>query len=148
MVYTIGEMAKRLNVAPSTLRYYDKEGMLPFIERSSGGIRMFHEKDMSWLQIIECLKKTGMPIKDIKEFVDLCIEGDGTIDRRLEIITKQKKAVERQIEETQKMLDMLNYKCWYYETAKEAGTCSVHENLSAENIPEEFHKFISCKHRE
>lgn len=118
MVYTIGEMAKRLNVAPSTLRYYDKEGMLPFIERSSGGIRMFQEKDMSWLQIIECLKKTGMPIKDIKEFVDLCIEGDGTIDRRLEIITKQKKAVERQIEETQKMLDMLNYKCWYYETAK------------------------------
>ena len=148
MVYTIGEMAKRLNVAPSTLRYYDKEGMLPFIERSSGGIRMFQEKDMSWLQIIECLKKTGMPIKDIKEFVDLCIEGDGTIDRRLEIITKQKKAVERQIEETQKMLDMLNYKCWYYETAKEAGTCSVHENLSVENIPEEFHKFISCKHRE
>ena len=148
MVYTIGEMAKRLNVAPSTLRYYDKEGMLPFIERSSGGIRMFQEKDMSWLQIIECLKKTGMPIKDIKEFVDLCIEGDGTIDRRLEIITKQKKAVERQIEETQKMLDMLNYKCWYYETTKEAGTCSVHENLSAENIPEEFHKFISCKHRE
>lgn len=54
MVYTIGEMAKRLNVAPSTLRYYDKEGMLPFIERSSGGIRMFQEKDMSWLQIIEC----------------------------------------------------------------------------------------------
>ena len=52
MVYTIGEMAKRLNVAPSTLRYYDKEGMLPFIERSSGGIIMFQEKDMSWLQII------------------------------------------------------------------------------------------------
>lgn len=148
MVYTIGEMAKRLNVAPSTLRYYDKEGMLPFIERSSGGIRMFQEKDMSWLQIIECLKKTGMPIKDIKEFVDLCIEGDDTIDRRLEIISKQKKAVEHQIEETQKMLDMLNYKCWYYETAKEAGTCSVHENIPAENIPEKFHKFISCKHRE
>lgn len=148
MVYTIGEMAKRLNVAPSTLRYYDKEGMLPFIERSSGGIRMFQEKDMSWLQIIECLKKTGMPIKDIKEFVDLCIEGDDTIDRRLEIISKQKKAVEKQIEESQKMLDMLNYKCWYYETAKEAGTCSVHENISPENVPEKFHKFISCKHRE
>ena len=138
MVYTIGEMAKRLNVAPSTLRYYDKEGMLPFIERSSGGIRMFQEKDMSWLQIIECLKKTGMPIKDIKEFVDLCIEGDGTIDRRLEIITKQKKAVERQIEETQKMLDMLNYKCWYYETAKAAGTCAVPKTMPENEIPEKY----------
>ena len=147
MVYTIGEMAKRLNVAPSTLRYYDKEGMLPFIERSSGGIRMFQEKDMSWLQIIECLKKTGMPIKDIKEFVDLCIEGDGTIDRRLEIITKQKKAVERQIEETQKMLDMLNYKCWYYDTACAEHTEAKVKNIKPQEMPEEIRAKYERTHR-
>lgn len=57
MSHTVGEMAKILNVAPSTLRYYDREGMLPFIERSGGGIRMFKDEDFEWLMIIDCLKK-------------------------------------------------------------------------------------------
>ena len=73
MLYTVSEMAKRLGVAPSTLRYYDKEGLLPFIERSDGGIRMFKDTDFEWLSIIECLKKTGMPIKEMKVFIDWCI---------------------------------------------------------------------------
>ena len=59
MYYTIGEAAKRMNLSPSALRYYDKEGLLPFVERSSGGIRMFQDEDFDWLEIIECLKKTG-----------------------------------------------------------------------------------------
>lgn len=66
MAYTVGEMAKILHVAPSTLRYYDKEGLLPFVERSSGGIRLFKDSDVEWLSMIECMKQTGMPIKEIK----------------------------------------------------------------------------------
>ena len=66
MAYTVGEMAKILHVAPSTLRYYDKEGLLPFVERSSGGIRLFKDSDFEWLSMIECMKQTGMPIKEIK----------------------------------------------------------------------------------
>jgi len=57
MFYTVGEMAKLLGVPASTLRYYDKEGLLPFVERSSGGIRMFKDQDYEWLKIIECMKK-------------------------------------------------------------------------------------------
>lgn len=60
MVYTVGEMAKKLDVPASTLRYYDKEGLLPFVERSSGGIRMFQESDFEWLQVIGCWKKAGL----------------------------------------------------------------------------------------
>ena len=60
-------MAKLLNIPGSTLRYYDKEGLLPFVERSSGGIRMFQEKDYEWLKVISCLKKAGMSLKDIPE---------------------------------------------------------------------------------
>lgn len=70
MLYTVGEMAKRLHVPPSTLRYYDKEGLLPFVERSGGGIRMFKDSDLEWLNIISCLKQAGMSIKDIKTFID------------------------------------------------------------------------------
>jgi DNA-binding transcriptional MerR regulator len=145
MIYTVGEAAKHINVAASTLRYYDKEGLLPFIERSGGGIRMFKESDLSWLRTIECLKKTGMPIKDIKYFIDCCIEGDVRIDERLSIIQAQRDSVIRQMEEMQEMLDMLNYKTWYYETAKEAGTCAVHDKISKKDIPETYHKYLDEK---
>lgn len=142
MIYTVGEMAKQLNVAASTLRYYDKEGLLPFVERSSGGMRMFKEEDISWLKTIECLKKTGMPIKDIKKFIDFCIEGDSRIDERLSIIKSQRDSVIEQMRELQEMLDMLNFKCWFYETAKEAGTCEVHDGMQIEKVPEEYRKFL------
>lgn len=61
MAYTVGEMARRLGVPASTIRYYDKEGLLPFVGRSSGGIRVFTEKDFEWLRIIECLKNRHVP---------------------------------------------------------------------------------------
>ena len=71
MVYTIGEMAKMLGVPASTLRYYDKEGLLPFVARSSGGIRQFRESDIEWLRVIGCMKKAGMSIKDIRQYLEL-----------------------------------------------------------------------------
>ena len=71
MIYTVGEMAQKLGVPASTLRYYDKEGLLPFVERSSGGIRMFWEADFEWLQVIRCMKKAGMSIKDIRQYIEL-----------------------------------------------------------------------------
>lgn len=64
-MYTVGEMAKMLGVPASTLRYYDKEGLLPFVGRSASGIRMFRESDLEWLRIIGCMKKAGMSIRDI-----------------------------------------------------------------------------------
>lgn len=145
MIYTIGEMAKRLNIAPSALRYYDKEGLIPFVERSSGGIRMFKEEDVAGLEIIECLKKTGMPIKEIKHFIDCCIEGDKKIDERLAIIEAQRISVLKQMEEMQSMLDMLNYKTWYYQTAQKAGTCAIHDEIELSDIPAEYHKYLAKK---
>ena len=136
MPYTVGEMAKQIGVAPSTLRYYDKEGLLPFVERSGGGIRLFKDSDREWLAVIECLKKTGMPIREIKRFVDLCREGDATIDERLQLIKRRREAVLKQMESLNETLSLLEYKLWYYETAKEAGTCSIHDEN--EEIPARF----------
>lgn len=138
MPYTVGEMAKKMQVTPSTLRYYDKEGLLPFVERSEGGIRIFKETDFEWLSIIECLKKTGMSIKDIKIFIDWCIAGDATIDQRLTLIDQQREKVLTQIQQLQETLQILNYKHWYYATAKTAGTCSIHEKLTETDIPAEL----------
>ena len=95
-------MAKKMGVAPSTLRYYDKEGLLPFVERSGGGIRMFKDEEIEWLSSIECLKKTGMPIKEIKRFIDWCIEGDSTINKRLELIDRRRERVHEQMAQLKK----------------------------------------------
>ena len=138
MLYTVGEMAKKIGVAPSTLRYYDKEGLLPFVERSGGGIRMFKDSDMESINIMECLKKTGMTIKEIKQFIDWCREGDSTIEDRLALIDRQRENVLKQMEQLYRTLDTLTYKHWYYETAKKAGTCDVHKTMKDEDIPPEI----------
>lgn len=141
MLYTVGEMAKKLQIAPSTLRYYDKEGLLPFIERSDGGMRMFKDADFGWLLIIDCLKKTGMSIKDIKTFMDWAEQGDETIDLRLQMFQKQRKVVEDQMAQLQSTLDTIKYKCWYYETAKAAGTTDAPQSISIEDIPADIRAY-------
>lgn len=148
MLYTVGEMAKLMGVAPSTLRYYDQEGLLPFVERSAGGIRMFKDSDYEWLQIIECLKKTGMPLKDIREFVLMAMQGDDTIDARLELIKEQREAVLKQMAELQNTLNTLNFKCWYYETAQNAGTTDVPRNMPIDELPEQFREIRKRLRRE
>ena len=80
MTYTVGEMAAMLDVPASTLRYYDKEGLLPFVARSSGGIRQFRDSDLEWLRIIGCMKKAGMSLKDIRQYIQLAMQGNDTID--------------------------------------------------------------------
>ena len=138
MFYTVGEMAKILNTTPSTLRYYDKEGLLPFVERSESGIRMFKDSDYEWLLVIDCLKNTGMGIKDIKKFIYMVLEGDATIKERLEMMKKQRESVKEQIAKLQQTLDTLNYKVWYYSTAEKAGTTSVPRNMPEEEVPEKL----------
>ena len=134
MAYTVGKMAKILHVAPSTLRYYDKEGLLPFVERSSGGIWLFKDSDFEWLSMIECMKQTGMPMT----FIDLCMAGDSTLSERLNLIRRQQKVVHAQMAQLQGTLDRLDYKEWYYLTAQQAGTCAIHATLPEAEIPEKF----------
>ena len=138
MVYTVGEMAKLLGITASTLRYYDKEGLLPFVERSSGGIRMFQESDFEWLQVIGCMKKAGMSIKDIRQYIEMALQGDETIGPRLAMFRHQREALKQQMEELQRTMQMVDYKCWYYETALEAGTVDISQSMELSQVPEEF----------
>ncbi len=134
MTYTVGEMAKKLGVTASTLRYYDKEGLLPFVQRSAGGIRHFTDEDYEWLQIIKCLKQTGMQLKDIRTFVNMAIKGDETIEPRLELINRQRQSVKNQIQQLEQTLKTLDYKKWFYETAKKYGTT----HFPCDELPEEY----------
>ena len=122
MPYTIKQAAEIMHVTPTTLRYYDKQGLLPFMERKDSGYRIFSDADMAMLHVIECLKKSGMPIKDIRQFSKWVQMGDDSLKERYEMFLERKRIVEAQMAELQETLDFINHKCWYYETAIEAGT--------------------------
>ncbi len=126
MGYTISEVSKRTGLSTSTIRYYDKEGLIPFIERKDSSYRVFHEDDLAMLEIIECLKKTGMSIKDIKQYSEWIKKGDDSLHERYEMFLDRKKAVEAQIAELNDSIRVINRKISYYEKAIEAGTEKIH----------------------
>jgi DNA-binding transcriptional MerR regulator len=130
--YSISEVAKELNLTVYTLRYYDKEGLMPYVERTDSGTRLFKGSDLDALRIIECLKSTGMPIKKIKHFIDWCSEGDSTLQQRHDMFMERKATVEAQMEELRKTMELIEHKCFYYKTALEAGTEDVHKNNKIE----------------
>ncbi|MEH7375446.1 MULTISPECIES: MerR family transcriptional regulator [Bacillaceae] len=126
--YSISEVAKELNLTVYTLRYYDKEGLIPFVERTPSGTRVFKESDIDALKVIECLKATGMPIKEIKTFIDWCSDGDSTLQQRYDMFLDRKAHVEAQMEELKKTMEIIEHKCLYYKTALDAGTDDIHKN--------------------
>jgi DNA-binding transcriptional MerR regulator len=125
--YSISEVAKELDLTAYTLRYYDNEGLMPFVERSPSGTRVFKESDIEALKVIECLKATGMPIKEIKNFIDWCSEGDSTLQQRYDMFIERKATVEAQMEELKKTMELIEHKCFYYKTALDAGTEDIHK---------------------
>lgn len=146
-MYNIGEVAKMLNISISTLRYYDKEGLLLDLKRDKSGIRKFSVKNIQALKVIECLKKSGLQIKEIKEFMYWCSLGDQTIINRKNMFFKQRENVIKQIKELESTLNMLNYKCWYYTKALEDGTEKRVKNITLNDIPDEIKKYYIEAHK-
>jgi DNA-binding transcriptional MerR regulator len=124
MSYTISEAAEKTGLPPSTIRFYDKEGLLPNIKRKNG-IRVFEDMDLRLMGLLTCLKNTGMPIKRIREYVELTSKGDDTLQERYEIIKAQRQFVLDQIEQLQYYLEELDFKDWYYNKALAAGSESA-----------------------
>lgn len=127
MNYSIGQAAKKMGLTAHTLRYYEKEGLLPFVKKTSSGLRIFSEEDIGWLQMIECLKGTGMPLKGIKQYIDWFIEGDSTLQKRLDMFKQQKIKIEEQMRELKKHMEKINYKIAYYTEMVENGSDGVFE---------------------
>ncbi len=139
MYYTIGQVSRMFDLPISTLRYYDKEGLFPDMQRSSG-IRKFSEKELEALRVIECLKKSGMEIRDIKQFMKWCTEGSSTYPERLELFVRQKAAVEAEIKRLNRVLDMISYKCWYYEEAIKDGNEDRVGSMNPEEMPPDIRR--------
>lgn len=115
MNYSITGVANKFGMSVHTLRYYDKEGLMPFIERDKSGNRMFSETDLNWVAMVCCLKDTGMSIKEIKQYADWCKQGMQTIDERKAMLTAHRKHVLKQIEDLKKNLELIDSKIDIYE---------------------------------
>ncbi len=146
-MYTIGQAAEMFDLPISTLRYYDKQGLFPRLTRESG-IRKFSDNEIEALRVIECLKKSGLKIKDIKLFMDWCVEGSSTYSNRLELIQKQKERAEAEIRQMNRALDMLKYKCWYYSQAMKDGNEDTAKALTPDGLPEDIRIAYNNSHEE
>ena len=144
-MYTIGQVSEMFNLPISTLRYYDKEGLFPSMQRQSG-IRQFGETEVEALRVIECLKASGLEIKDIKKFMEWCVEGPTTYAQRKELFETRKASVEAEMIQLQKTLDMLKFKCWYYETAIKDGSEDKLMKIIPDSLPSDIKKMYDNAH--
>ena len=127
-MYSIQEVSKKTGLSAHTLRYYEKEGLLPAVERTSGGFRQYSDEDLEALGLICCLKNTGMSLQEITKFVTLAHEGDRTLKERVELLREHRENVIARIAEMQKHLEKVTWKVNYfteklraYESGKEGG---------------------------
>ena len=133
MIYTTAKAAEKIGISAHALRFYDKEGLLPNVGRDEHGNRRFTDNDLQWLSLLQCLKNTGMSLKDIKRFAKCTTIGDDTIDERLALFESQTENVKYQIAELKRYLKLLEYKLAFYQKAKALGSV---EAVNLPQIPE------------
>ena len=145
MEYTIGQVSKITGLSISTIRYYDKEGLINGINRKSG-IRNFTEKDINTIRLIECLKSSGMLLKEIRDFMKLCEQGDSTLVERYNFFLNQEQKVLNQIESLNKTLKLIKFKQWYYSEAIKDKTEAKVKNQNIDSMPSDIKELYQETH--
>lgn len=118
MSYSISEAASLTNTTPYTLRFYDKKGLMPVLNRNSSNNRVYSENDIHWINLVTCLKNSGMPLKEVKEFMELCLGGNMTAEDRKDMLLKHRERINAQMAQLECSLSIVNYKIDHY---KEVG---------------------------
>jgi DNA-binding transcriptional MerR regulator len=113
----ISEVSERYGISPDTLRYYERVGLIPRVNRNDGGIRDYNDIDLRRVEFITCMRSAGLPINVLIEYVQLVQQGDQTIERRKNILKEQRERLIARMREMQKTLDVINYKIEVYENA-------------------------------
>ena len=143
---TIGEVAKMFHLPVSTIRYYDKLGLLPVMERK-GGIRQFNQPEIETLRVIECLKQSGMELKDIQLFMEMVSQGPKTYQEREALFEKQLETVEEKIQELERTKAMIEFKIWYYGQAQKDGhEDSIQQMVDTRSLPKDIQALFDQAH--
>lgn len=136
--YSIGEVSEMVGVPSSTIRFYDKKGLLPNVSRSEGGIRRFSQADVNWLHMIESMKLMGMSIAEISELTLLSQQGEDTFEKRRKIVHEKRDEIVKKLEEMEKTLDLINYMCCILDKAVETGSLNLSLDLLEEKLPDDI----------
>ncbi|MBZ5962896.1 MerR family transcriptional regulator [Leuconostoc gasicomitatum] len=137
--YKLSEVAEKLGLSLYTLRYYSKKGLFPELKRSSTGMKLFTHKDFEWLFVIDSLKKSGMTINQIKNYVNLMQAGDQTLSERSILLQQQQKNIANKIDQLLVAKQIIDYKSWLYSEYENAGTSDIEikqTNLVPKNLRE------------
>ncbi len=114
-MYTVKEVSKLLDLTEHTVRFYTDKGLVPSVQRDKNNNRLFDQESINWLIGVKYLKQVGMSVEDIKSYVDLCLEGNSTIQERYEIIMKQKEIAQAQLEESKRTVKYMEEKLDHYQ---------------------------------
>lgn len=145
--YTIGEVSEMFDLPISTLRYYDRQGLILHLEKS-GGQRRFSKQNIESLRVIECLKASGLEISEIRKFMQMCEKGNESLQERKDLFEKRRETVLQQIEQLQNQLDMIDYKCWYYQTAVKINDEKEVQSMIPDRLPEQIRKKYDACHQQ
>jgi len=113
--YSVGEVSARTGFSIDTLRYYERLGLIEPVERSVGGRRMYREEDVGWLDFVSCLRDTGMPVERMRQFAELCRDGEHTVPERVDLLETHGRRVEAEIETLRAKLEAIRHKIGYYQ---------------------------------
>ncbi|MDR1396651.1 MAG: MerR family transcriptional regulator [Desulfarculales bacterium] len=112
---TIAEVCNKYGLTADTLRYYERVGLLPKVGRTAGGIRNYTDYDCNWVEFIKCMRNAGVSVESLVEYVRLFEQGDGTIERRKQILIDERERIMTKIVELQGMVELLDFKIEKYE---------------------------------
>lgn len=114
-MYTMMQVCRELDMTYQTLKYYCNEGLIPNVKRDGNNRRIFDEKDVKWIKDLTCLKKCGMSILEMKEYLGLCLQGESSIMLRKEMLTKKREALLGSIKELKDSVDYIDWKQNFYD---------------------------------
>ena len=114
-MYTMMQVCRELDMTYQTLKYYCNEGLVPNVKRDNNNRRIFDEKDVKWIKDLTCLKKCGLSILEMKEYLDLCLAGESTIKQRKEMLSQKREALLGSIKELEDSVDYIDWKQNFYD---------------------------------
>lgn len=118
---TIKEVSEKYDISSDTLRYYERIGMIPEVTRTASGIRDYQESDLSWVELVICMRKAGVSVESLIEYVKMCMQGDTTFSARLHLLQEEKEKLEEQRSQLETAMKRLDYKISRYQRAVDTG---------------------------
>lgn len=112
---TIAEVSKKVNLSTDTLRYYERIGLIPEVNRTESGIRDYTEKELRYIEFVICLRNAGISIGTLIEYLRLFKKGDSTIEARKQLLISQREVMQKKLDEIQSSFERLNFKIDNYE---------------------------------